>query len=385
MRKSKKLHPILILLLMLLPIIAFFFLFDNIISLFFPNNDNLTDSGMKTSDIVIDIQETEPVFEVIATGLEVPWGIEFLPGGDLLVTERPGRIVRIGTETKKVHTLTGLYTKGEAGLMGIALHPNFSTNHYIYIMATYANGGEITNQVERYTLAGDNLTERKVILFGIKGAANHDGGRIKFGPDGFLYITTGDAQSEKTAQDKTSLNGKILRITDDGEPAPGNPFGNEIYSYGHRNPQGLAWDDDSNLWETEHGPSGTATGNDEINFITPGENYGWSNFVGQESGTGITTPVLESGKGNTWAPASLAFCNGSLFFGGLRGEALYEAKINSLTNLSLKAHFKGEYGRIRDVMLGPDGYLYFSTSNRDGRGNPNEGDDKIIRVNPEIF
>lgn len=195
----------------------------------------------------------------------------------------------------------------------------------------------------------------------------------------------GDAQNSASAQNKDSLNGKILRITRDGEAVPGNPFGNKIYSYGHRNPQGLAWDNEGKLWETEHGPSGTNTGNDEVNLIISGGNYGWPGYVGNKTGSGILPPVIESGRSDTWAPASLLYYNGYLFFGGLRGESLYQVKINGSKLEGLKANFKGEFGRIRTVRLSPDGYLYMTTSNRDGRGTVHEGDDRIIKVNPDIF
>ena len=205
------------------------------------------------------------------------------------------------------------------------------------------------------------MREDKIIVDRIPGAPNHDGGRIKFGPDNFLYITTGDAQEPSLAQDRNSLAGKILRVTRDGDPVPDNLFGTRIYSYGHRNPQGITWDNQGRLWETEHGSSAT----DELNLITPGKNYGWPEIRGDQTRAGMVSPVIQSGS-QTWAPGGVAFLNGSIFFAGLRGSALYEYKINEKR---LVEHFKNEYGRLRDVVVGPDNMLYVTTSNRDGRGN----------------
>ena len=313
---------------------------------------------------------------VVSEGLNVPWEIVFLPDGDMLVTERTGDVTKIsvGGEKSTLFSLGEVEHTGEGGLLGMALHPDFEKNHFIYLYLTTSENGQLTNKVLRYKLNGDEFSDRKIILEGINGAANHDGGRIVFGPDGLLYVTTGDAQREGSAQDKNSLNGKILRVEDDGENL-------EVYSYGHRNPQGLAWDEHGQLWATEHGPSGTETGNDELNLIEKGGNYGWPLIRGTQTGEGMITPVIESGKNNTWAPAGLAYLDGSLYFGGLRGEALYEAKISNNKVVELKEHFKNVYGRIRAVVLGPDGFLYISTSNRDGRGSVNSGDDKIIKIN----
>ena len=200
-----------------------------------------------------------------------------------------------------------------------------------------------------------------------------------------LYITTGDAGKSSLAQDKNSLAGKILRVRDDGSIPDENPFGNEVYSYGHRNPQGLTWDDDGNLWSTEHGRSGALSGLDELNLIRPGENYGWPTIQGDEKRFDMNTPIINSGPDVTWAPASALYWDGSIFFGGLRGETLYEAQLQNGIIVGLKSHFKKEFGRIRTVALGPDGMFYITTSNRDGRGTVRDGDDKIIRLNPAQF
>jgi len=316
---------------------------------------------------------------VIATDLQIPWGIAFLPGGDMLVTERPGRVVRIGTD-RTTYPVDGVRHAGEGGLLGIALHPDFASNSYVYLYMTTTEGG-LQNKVERYVFKDDRLTFDRDILAGIPAANNHDGGRLAFGPDGMLYITTGDAQNEPAAQDTESLAGKILRINDDGSVPSGNPFGNAVWSNGNRNPQGLAWDAAGQLWATENGRSGVASGYAEVNKIAKGGNYGWPDIQGDATREGLTPPVLHSGASSTWAPASAAIIGNSLFFGGLRGEALYE--MNLMGTPVLKTHFKNAYGRIRDVSAGPDGMLYLTTSNRDGRGSTKAGDDRIIRVDPD--
>ncbi len=322
--------------------------------------------------------------EIIAENLHIPWEIAFLPNGDLLVTERPGTLKRIGKE-QKIYIIEGVKHIGEGGLLGLALHPRFSENQWMYLYLTTKNGEGLINRVERYRFERDRLTEKTTIIDNIPGAAYHDGGRIAFGPDGHLYVTTGDSGKSNLAQDISSLAGKILRLKDDGSIPSDNPFGNAVYSYGHRNSQGLAWGDTEQLWATEHGRSGILSGLDELNLIEKGKNYGWPEIQGDETKTGMESPITQSGPDETWAPAGIAFLNNSFFFGGLRGETLYEAKIVGARKVSLIAHFRQEFGRIRAVVLGPDGYLYITTSNTDGRGEPRAGDDKLIRINPLIF
>lgn len=314
---------------------------------------------------------------VIATGLEIPWEIVFLPDGDMLVTERPGTIKRIGKDGR-TFTIEGVQHVGEGGLLGMTLHPSFASNHLIYLYATTASGEGLKNRVERYRFENNTLTDRKIIIDGIPGAKYHDGGRIAFGPDGYLYITAGDAQKTDYAQDPNSLAGKILRLKDDGSIPADNPFNNATYSYGHRNPQGLAWDSLGNLWATEHGQSTR----DELNLILKGKNYGWPVISGIAKKEGMESPVVTSGDKETWAPAGAVFLNGSIFFGGLKGEALYEVVISNAVKSAPKVYFKKEFGRIRAVVLGPDGMLYLTTSNGDGRGKKNDVDDRIIRINP---
>ncbi|MBI2011580.1 PQQ-dependent sugar dehydrogenase [Candidatus Daviesbacteria bacterium] len=329
-------------------------------------------------------QNNSPIIEVIATGLDTPWAIAFLPDKGMLVTERPGRVRLIDSRDKlqeqPVATLNQVKEIGEGGLMGIALHPDFSENNSIYIYYTYSGSGNDTlNRVSRFTYKDNRLSSEQIIVDKIPGATNHNGGRIKFGPDKFLYITTGDAQQPSLAQNKNSLAGKILRVTDEGRAAPGNPFNNLIYSYGHRNPQGIAWDSKNQLWETEHGPSGLETGNDEVNKIEAGKNYGWPEIRGVETKPGMEFPVADSGKSITWAPAGAAIIDRKLYFGGLRGQALYAL---SLEGDALFENFKNEFGRIREVILGPDRMLYITTSNNDGRGIPDNEDDRIIKIDP---
>ncbi len=320
--------------------------------------------------------------EVIAQNLNVPWEIVFLPGDDMLVTERPGTLKRIGKDNQ-TYTIEGVQHTGEGGLLGLAVHPDYASNHLIYLYLTSRDGDNLINRVERYHYDNDRLTDKKIIISSIPGASNHDGGRLAFGPDKLLYITTGDAGREELAQDTKSLAGKILRLRDDGSIPPDNPIGNAMYSYGHRNPQGLAWDAKGELWATEHGRSGVRSGLDELNKIAKGYNYGWPLIEGDETRNGMEKPTLHSGSTETWAPASLAFSNGSFYFGGLRGEALYQAKQQNDASIALTAHFHKLYGRIRAVTIGPDGQLYITTSNTDGRGEKQQGDDKILRIDPK--
>ena len=254
--------------------------------------------------------------------------------------------------------------QGESGLHGIAIHPDYPTQPYIYLYYTYSAGSNNSlHRVSRFTFNGELIKDEQIIIDNIPGAIFHDGGRIKFGPDGFLYITTGDALNPSLAQDKNSLAGKILRVKDDMV---------EVYSYGHRNPQGITWDNTGKMWETEHGNNAI----DEVNLIEVGKNYGWPDIRGDQTSEGMISPKLHSGS-DTWAPAGLAFFDGSLYFGGLRGQALFEYNIESG---QLIEHFKGKLGRIREVVMGPDHMLYITTSNRDGRGNPQGDDDKIIKI-----
>lgn len=343
----------------------------------FKSGENNVQQGLVSDHSMEDI-------EVAAQNLTVPWEIVFLPDGDMLVTERSGTLKRIG-KNNQTHIVEGVQHTSEGGLLGLALHPNFQENKFIYVYLTTRNATGLVNRVERYHYDADKLTDKTAIISDIPGASNHDGGRIAFGPDKKLYVTTGDTANEQLAQDKNSLAGKILRLNDDGSTPADNPFRNAVFSYGHRNPQGLAWDDEGQLWSTEHGRSGVRSGYDELNLITRGANYGWPSIEGDESASGMVKPVAHSGASDTWAPASLAYFNGSLYFGGLRGESLYQAKTDDNNQVTLTAYFKGEYGRIRAASLGSDNFLYISTSNTDGRGDIKPNDDKILRINIDIL
>lgn len=351
----------------------------------------LTPSPNSTSSTNPSSTQTNntPAVSVLAENLDTPWGIVFLPDGTMLVTERQGRIRRIDSNGKldlaPVATIERVKEIGEGGLLGITIHPNFSANNYVYLYYTYSSNGSNThNRVIRMTYKDNKLTNEQIIVNSIPGASNHNGGRIKFGPDDFLYITTGDAQNPSQAQNTSTLGGKILRVTDEGKTPSGNPFNNLVFSYGHRNVQGLAWDSREQLWATEHGPSGGefGTGNDELNKIESGKNYGWPIIQGDQTRPGMETPRKNSGPSTTWAPSGASFVGSSLFFTGLRGQTLYEAVINGNQVTTVREHFKGQYGRLRDVVVGPDGMLYMTTSNRDGRGTPVPADDRILRINP---
>jgi glucose/arabinose dehydrogenase len=330
-------------------------------------------------------EASAPMEEVVAENLKIPWEIVFLPDGTMLVTQRAGTIEKISPDRKTLTTIEGVAHVGEGGLLGMALHPDFAKNHRVYLYLTTKVGNGLINRVESYNLQNDQLTDKKLIIGGIPGSSNHDGGRIAFGPDGDLYITAGDAENTANAQSTSALAGKILRLKDDGSIPEDNPFHNATYSYGHRNPQGIAWDDQGRLWATEHGPSGSQTGYDELNLIEPGKNYGWPTIKGDQTQAGLVTPVANSGSKETWAPSGMLFYKGTLLFAGLRGESLYAAKIKPDGGVDLKSYLRTKYGRLRTVVLGPDGFIYIATNNTDGRGKARAGDDKIIRLNPALF
>lgn len=344
---------------------------DRLIALFFRPTESSIPAGSQSewSDVT-----------TIADNLYTPWSIAFLSDGDMLVTERSGTIKRIG-DNGQTYTVGNVEETSEGGLLGITLHPDFASNNYIYVYFTTDESGTLTNRIDRYTLANDVLMNRQTILANIPAASNHNGGSIAFGPGDKLYVTTGDAAQRDLAQDTDSLAGKILRMNDDGTVPSDNPFNNLTWSYGHRNPQGITWDSQDRLWSVEHGPSGEwkGRGKDELNLIEKGANYGWPVIAGDEQAEGMRRPVAQSGDNETWAPAGIAYLDGSLYFAGLRAETLYEAKINNASDVALRSYFTQEYGRLRGVTAS-QGSLYFTTSNRDGRGTPRDNDDKILHV-----
>lgn len=334
--------------------------------------------------------------ETVAENLEIPWSIVWTPDGTIFFTERGGnlRVIQDGIVLEK--PMLSLEVGGvEGGLLGITLDPNYSDNHYIYLYYTYNDFLETKNKVVRYVESDFILTEDKVIIENISGGPFHDGGRIKFGPDDKLYITTGDAGNAELSQDLNSVSGKILRINSDGSIPKDNPIANSsIYSYGHRNPQGLDWDKSGNLVATEHGPSGWhGVAHDEINVIVPGANYGWPDIIGSESMDGLVTPILNTGD-DTWAPSGADFYDGDkipqwsgkFFVATLRGNHLHMVDFDLDENkvISDQKLFEDDFGRLRDVATGPDGYLYILTSNQDGRGAPVVNDDRILRIVPLI-
>lgn len=317
--------------------------------------------------------------EILAQNLDIPWETAQFADGSFLITERQGNLMRVSSETKEKIHISGVAHTGEGGLLGMALDPDFDSNGYLYIYLTTAQDSGLSNRVERYilNLESNMLSDKTEIITGIPGAIYHDGGRIAFGPDEKLYIATGDAGLESNSQNLDSLAGKILRINSDGGIPEDNPFSSPVFSYGHRNVQGITWDDQGRLWATEHGRSGAMSGYDELNLIKKGVNYGWPEIQGSETRAGMEAPVVHSGPSTTWAPSGAAHFEGSIFFAGLRGQALYEYNIveNKLTE-----HFKGEFGRLRNVSVGKDGSLFILTNNTDGRGVPKPDDDKIIKL-----
>jgi glucose/arabinose dehydrogenase len=285
---------------------------------------------------------------------------------------------------------------GESGLMDITVHPDFAKNGFIYLAYSYNADGKRV-KVVRYKYVDGAFTEPKVIIENVPGAPNHAGMRADFGPDLKLYVTTGDSTEWKLAQDNTSLAGKILRLNDDGTVPRDNPFVGkagyrpEIWTTGHRNPQGIAWQRGGAMFETEHGPTGfegKGSGADEVNVIDRGKNYGWPEIVAKETRPGMVTPLLEYSP--ACAPASAMFYYGSLFpdlngnflFGCLRGERIVRVQFSGRTVLGQENMLEGKVGRIREIAEGPEGFIYFSTSNRDGRGKPSIDDDRIMRLVP---
>lgn len=344
----------------------------------------------------------------LATDLEVPWGIETFDDGALLMSERDsGRILRISPEGDIAELGTvGAVPSSEGGMLGVTLSPQED-----FVYAYYST--DTDNQVVRFPLEGEmpgdgaagqlSLGEEEVLLTSIPMAGIHNGGQVRFGPDGMLYVATGDATVKPDAQDPQSLAGKILRLTPEGEPAEGNAWGNEVYSIGHRNVQGLTWDDQGRLWASEFGDATW----DELNLIESGQNYGWPEVEGESDQADGEQTTPDQGDGeqggeftdpvHTWAPSEaspsgLGYWNGSLWMGALRGTTLWQIpvteatggldNVDQLTETPVP-HWQGEYGRLRAVVGFDDGPLVVGTSNRDGRAEPRDGDDRLLVVDQE--
>lgn len=334
--------------------------------------------------------------ETFVDGLEVPWSMAFTSPSRLLVTERPGRVrvVHNGAlQSRPLAVLSDVEARGESGLMGIALAPDYPSSRLVYLAYAYDAPKGLRVRIARFRDDGDALSHRTVILDGIPAARNHAGCRLRFGPDGRLYATTGDATEGRIAQDLASLGGKTLRLNPDGTVPADNPFpGSPVYSLGHRNSQGLDWDPKSGLqFQTEHGPSGFdgPGGGDEVNIVEAGKNYGWPLIHHRQTRAGLEPALLEYTP--AVAPAGASFSRGALlpsvegdfFFATLRGEKLIRVRLeagNRRRVAETEDLFAGVYGRLRDVVSGPDGALYVATSNRDGRGRVRTGDDRVLRV-----
>ena len=338
--------------------------------------------------------------ETVIGNLEVPWSIVWAPDGRMIFTERPGR-VRVFENGKlratPLFTVPDVDSKGESGLMSIALHPQFTSNHWLYLSYAYSDGSDQRVRVVRYRETPSGFTDRKVIIEDIPATYLHAGCRLRFGPDGKLYITTGDATQRELAQKLDSLAGKTLRLNDDGTAPNDNPFVGqmnarpEIWTYGNRNGQGIDFQPGTNvLFETEHGPSGFdgPGGGDEVNILERGKNYGWPVIHHRATQAGMESPLLEYTP--ACAPASGMFYRGpafpqfkgNFFFGCLRGTRIIRVALDGRRVAGQENLLEGKYGRIRDVAEGPDGLIYFSTSNRDGRGSPASDDDRIMRLVP---
>ncbi len=325
----------------------------------------------------------------VASGLDTPWDMEWGPDGSMWVTERPGRISRIDVATGKVTPVGEIEVTevSESGLMGMAFHPEFASQPYVYLAHSYRSLTGIRNRLIRMRYANGRLTDPQTLLDDIPGAGNHNGSRLAIGPDRMLYMTTGDAGDGARAQDRKSVAGKVLRLTLDGKPAPGNPFDNEVWSYGHRNPQGIAFQPGTNaLYVAEHGPSEA----DEVNLVERGRNYGWPEVRGacdsdaERAFCGankVMEPVAEFTP--TLGVAGAAFDGPTtLFVTALSGRVVLRTTLtpDGKRAASVERLHSGEFGRIRDVLVGRDGAVYIATSNRDGRGSPASDDDRILRI-----
>ena len=319
---------------------------------------------------------TITVDRTITDGLQSPWGLAFLPDGSALVTERDSaRVLRIdpatGTATP-IGRVRGVVPGGEGGLLGIAVPPGPAPTT-LYAYATTATD----NRVLALGWNGSRITGQRPILTGIPKAQIHNGGRLAFGPDGMLYVATGDAAQVQLAGDRRSLAGKVLRITPDGKPAPGNPYrGSPVWSIGHRNIQGLAFDSSGRLLASEFGTQLA----DELNVIKPGRNYGWPRYEGPAKDRRFVDPIATWSPTSKASPSGIAILGPNVFVASLRGEVLWDVPLRGAGAGEPKALDLGELGRLRTVAVAPDRSLWLMTSNTDGRGDPRSGDDRLLRI-----
>jgi len=339
-----------------------------------------------------DEEEYDWVVEEFASNLEIVSDLQFDYSGNLYFTERPGRLKKIPAGDNKpisIATLENVASVGESGLTGLALHPNFEENNFIYLYYTYRESGLILNRVSRFTLQSDKLSNETPVVDTLPGGSIHNGGRMRFGPDNQLWVLTGDAGRPSLADDMDSLAGKVLRMDDLGNPVDDNPYPNStVYSIGHRNPQGLSWHPlTEELVVNSHGESGY----DEVYIVKPKDNHGWP-VVDKcfSDNPELTNPIFCSGN-ETWAPSGATFIGdspwrfrNSYVFTGLRGNILKRIAIVDGSVIEDENIIDGGYGRLRSVVSGPDGSLYVGTSNLDGRGEPTESDDRILKVTPVL-
>ncbi|MFG3096350.1 PQQ-dependent sugar dehydrogenase [Streptomyces sp. NPDC048202] len=322
------------------------------------------------------------VLRTVAEGLKSPWGLAPLPDGNLLVSSRDdATLTRIDAKTGKktvAGRISGVEPAGEGGLLGIALSPGFASDHMVYAYFTSASDNRVVRvRYDEKRAAGDQLGAPDTVFKGIPKGHIHNGGRIAFGPDGMLYVGTGESGSSGLAPDKKSLGGKILRITPEGEPAPGNPLGRSpVYSYGHRNVQGLAWDKEQRLFASEFGQDTW----DELNAIKPGGDYGWPGTEGKGSDGRFQNPLAQWHTDDA-SPSGIAYVDGVIWMAGLRGERLWRVPLRSTSaSAPPQAFLDGEYGRLRTVAPAGKDRLWVLTSNTDGRGDPKKGDDRLLEV-----
>ncbi|MEU0408858.1 PQQ-dependent sugar dehydrogenase [Streptomyces griseorubiginosus] len=322
------------------------------------------------------------VLRTVAEDLKTPWGLARLPDGDLLVSSRDdGTILRVDEKSGKKTELgevSGVSAAGEGGLLGIALSPDYASDHMVYAYFTSDSDNRIVRMVyDERKASGEQLGAPDTVFKGIPKGFIHNGGRIAFGPDKMLYAGTGESGNTGLSQDRESLGGKILRLTPEGDPAPGNPFPDSpVYSYGHRNVQGLAWDSKQRLFASEFGQDTW----DELNAITPGGNYGWPDAEGKSDDRKFQNPTAQWHTDDA-SPSGAAYAEGSIWMAGLKGQRLWRIPLDGTkASADPQAFLKGEYGRLRTVVSAGADKLWLVTSNTDGRGSPKDGDDRILEI-----